>query len=443
MDSSVVTALMAEASAEPVRTFSIGFEDRSYDELPYARAVANHFGTIHTEEVVRLDAIELLPELADHFDEPFGDSSAVPTFRVSQMASRSLKVVLTGDGGDESFGGYARYRAQRMFNAMGAVPGPLLRTATRIGGIATRPLGDRWHLHRRMRTAEVIFGMKADERYLYLMSVFDRELRARLLGTATSSTGSYLLDVLEGGSRNTIDRMLRADLLTYLPEDLLVKTDRATMANSLEARAPLLDHLLIEFAARLPVDRKISGTTTKVLLRAVAKRLMPAELVDRPKMGFGVPVGDWFRGKLGDEFRQLVLSPDAASRDHIDQTVAADLLAEHVAGQAAHAHRLWTLLMFELWARRWLRGSAEPLVASGSAEPLVAAQEAGVPCKRSSPAAPASSATISSGACSIAPMRSPSSMTYRPGLPGAWSRIRARSRWSREAFSIALRSTRR
>jgi asparagine synthase (glutamine-hydrolysing) len=152
--------------------------------------------------------------------------------------------------------------------------------------------------------------------------------------------------------------MLRADLLTYLPEDLLVKMDRATMANSLEARAPLLDHKLVEFAARLPVDRKIAGANTKVLLRAIAKHLMPAEMVDRPKMGFGVPIGGWFRGALGDRFEELVLAPDAASRDHLDPSVAAKLLKEHRSHHAEQEHRLWLLLMFELWARTWLRRPA-------------------------------------------------------------------------------------
>ena len=154
---------------------------------------------------------------------------------------------------------------------------------------------------------------------------------------------------------NSIDRMVRTDLLTYLPEGLLVKVDRASMAHSLEARAPLLDHKLVEFAARLPVERKIDGNNTKVLLRAIAKRLMPAELVDRPKMGFGVPIADWFRGPLGDQFEQLVLAPDALSRDHLDPAAAARLLSEHRTGQFDHNHRLWVLLMFELWARTWSR----------------------------------------------------------------------------------------
>jgi len=358
MDSSVVTALMAQESSQPVRTFSIGFENQSYDELRYARAVADRYGTIHTEEIVRLDAIELLPDLADHYDEPFGDSSAVPTFRVSQLAAQHLKVVLTGDGGDESFGGYVRYRVNGIFGALDAIPGPLLRAATRAGRIAATPLGPRSRLGRRMRRADALFGMGADERYVMQMSILDKADRSKLM-VGSNGSDPYLLAVLRDGPVDSIDRLLRADLLTYLPEDLLVKMDRATMANSLEARSPLLDHLLVEFAAKLPIERKIDGRTTKVLLRAIAKQLMPPEHVDRPKMGFAAPIIDWFLGPLGDRFEEIVLAPDAASRDHLDQSAAQSLMTAHRKGQTENAEKLWSLLMFELWARRWLNVPVE------------------------------------------------------------------------------------
>lgn len=361
MDSSVVTALMAEASAEPVRTFSIGFENQAFDELPYARAIAQRYGTVHTEEVVSLDALDLLPTLADHFDEPFGDPSAIPTFRVAQLAAQHVKVVLTGDGGDESFGGYARYRSHQVFGALDVVPRRLLQIAARSGRIATTPLGGRSRLRRRLRIADALFGLDPDERYVQLMTIFSTAERASLVPDRNGASAAYLGDVLREGPADATDRMLRADLLTYLPNDLLVKMDRATMANSLEARAPLLDHRLVEFAARLPVDRKIAGGNRKVLLRSIAKRLMPAELIDRPKMGFTPPIGDWFMGELGGRFEELVLAPDAASRDHMDPTVAAKLLREHRSGQVEREHQLWLLLMFELWARRWLRPTSTPL----------------------------------------------------------------------------------
>lgn len=354
MDSSVVTALMAEESSQPVRTFSIGFENEAYDELRYARAVADRYGTVHTEEIVRLDAIELLPDLAEHYDEPFADSSAVPTFRVSQLAAQHLKVVLTGDGGDESFGGYDRYRLHAIFGAFERIPGPLLRAAARTGRAATAPLGARSRLRRRLKHAEFLFGLDSDERYVAQMTILGKTDRSKLMTDVNGST-PYLLGVLRDGPRDPIDRLLRADLLTYLPEDLLVKMDRATMANSLEARSPLLDHQLVEFAAKLPIDRKFDGRTTKVLLRAIAKQLMPAKHVDRPKMGFGAPIGDWFRGPLGERYEELVLAPDAVLRDHLDQSVARELIGAHRGHHAQNDARLWSLLMFELWARRWLK----------------------------------------------------------------------------------------
>jgi asparagine synthase (glutamine-hydrolysing) len=352
MDSSVVTALMAEESSQPVRTFSIGFENETYDELRYARAVAQRYATVHTEEIVRLDAIALLPELAHHYDEPFADPSAVPTFRVSQIAGQGLKVVLTGDGGDESFGGYGRYRYHAILGSFDRIPSPLLRAAARAGRAAATPLGSRSRVRRRLQNAEMLFGLDADERYVRQMTMLGKSARSGMIG-ANGST-PYLLRVLRDGPLDPIDRLLRTDLLTYLPEDLLVKMDRATMANSLEARSPLLDHVLVEFAAKLPTDRKINGTTTKVLLRVIAKRLMPASHVDRPKMGFGAPIGDWFRGALGSRFEELVLAPDAASRDHLDQSAARALLIDHRRGEAENDSQLWSLLMFELWARRWL-----------------------------------------------------------------------------------------
>jgi asparagine synthase (glutamine-hydrolysing) len=357
MDSSVVTALMAQESAGPVRTFSIGFANETFDELPYARAVAERYGTNHTEEVVDLDALSLLPKVVEAYDEPFGDPSMVPTFRVAQMAAEHLKVVLTGDGGDESFGGYSRYRVHQIFGSMDLVPRPILRAAARTGRFVTTPLGARSRLRRRLRSADALFGLPPDDRYVRIMTILDANERNRLMPDRNGAAADGLLAVLRSGPADPLERMLRADLLTYLPDDLLVKMDRATMANSLEARAPLLDHHLVEWAARLPVDRKVDGSTSKVLLRAIAKRLMPAEHVDRPKMGFTPPVGDWFRGELGTHFRDTVLAADAASRDHLDPKVAGRLLAEHQSGEAEHEHQLWVLLMFELWARRWLRAT--------------------------------------------------------------------------------------
>ncbi len=361
MDSSVVTAMMAGLSDRPVRTFSIGFDERAYDELPYARAVARHFGTDHTEEVVTLDAIRLLPALAYHFDEPFGDPSAIPTMQVAQLAATQLKVVLTGDGGDEAFGGYLRYRFQAGMGALARVPRPIQRLMAVAAQASFSRTNANATLRRRADSWRRLVDLGPEDRYVALMTIHAEAERAALLGRHVP-TDDYLLGALDGDPDAVgLDRLLRADTLTYLPEDLLVKMDRATMATSLEARAPLLDHVLVEFAATLPADRKLRRGESKRVLRQVARRLMPAELVDRPKMGFGVPIGTWFRGALGERYREVVLSADSRSRDHLDISVAESLLASHQAGHRDHGHRLWVLLMFELWLRRWTSMDGETI----------------------------------------------------------------------------------
>ena len=357
MDSSVVTALMVEASDRPVRTFSIGFAEEAYNELPYARAVAGYLGTDHADEIVTIDALELLPKLAYHYDEPFGDPSAMPTFRVAELAAAELKVVLTGDGGDESFGGYTRYQFENAMHLLTRMPGSRIMADTAQWVLSRSPVSER--TRRRAASWQQLERMGRDERYVGLMSNIRPDVvRGLLGGYERSDQSAYLGDVLAAGPSDPLDRLLRADLLTYLPEGLLVKMDRATMANSLEARSPLLDHKVVEFAASLPSNRKIHGRETKVVLRAVAKTLLPAKLIDRPKMGFGIPLHEWFRGSLGDVFADLVLAGDSAIRDHMDQKVAASLLHEHRTGPLTHGYRLWELLMFEQWARRWMRSDS-------------------------------------------------------------------------------------
>lgn len=356
MDSSTIVALMAESGVSPIRTFSIGFDNPAFDELPFARAVAETFGTQHTEEVVRMDAVSLLPELSDHYDEPFGDSSAIPTFRVAELAAQQVRVVLTGDGGDEIFGGYDRYRFQLGMAYLEHVPvrlrQGLLQTAEFL--VSGTETGRR--LRRRTATLRRLAALSKDHRYVQLMSTFDAERRAALLGDAkVADQDGYLAVLLASGPDNQLDRILRADTLSYLPEDLLVKVDRATMAQSLEARSPFLDHVLVEFMATLPISRKAGVAKSKILLRDIAHSLLPARIVDRPKKGFGVPLASWFSGDLGSLFEDVVLSGDALIRDHLDQAVAASLLTEHRLGYADHGNRLWSLLMFELWAQRWLR----------------------------------------------------------------------------------------
>jgi asparagine synthase (glutamine-hydrolysing) len=318
--------------------------------------VARRFETDHHEAVVRLDAIGLLPKLAEHYDEPFADSSALPTFQVAQIAARDLKVVLTGDGGDETFGGYERYRWYGAMSIVSGLGGRAHVPAVDVARAFLRAAAPRHRLRRKADSWRRYAALDRERRYAGLMTQIHADVRADLLGDPRlADQDAYLVDVLNGGPPDELDRILRADTLTYLPEDLLVKMDRATMANSLEARAPLLDHELIEFVARLPSRRKIRRGRTKLLLREIAHRLMPSQLVERPKMGFGVPVATWFQGELGDRYRELVLAPDAAVRDLLDPAPAERLLAEHRTRQVDHSARLWSLLVLEHWAQRWLR----------------------------------------------------------------------------------------
>ena len=367
IDSGTVGALMTEASARPIRTFTVGFEAPEINELHLARATARHIGSEHTEEVVHLDAVEMLPQLVEHFDEPFGDPSALPTFRVAQLAAREVKVVLSGDGGDEVFGGYDRYRRQLALSRLGFIPARVRTAGARVAQHTVRRLPDSIRRGRRGHSWPRLAGMTDFERYLDTVSVFSSPLRSELLGDAAlADQDAYLADAFDSGPRDRVDRMMRTDALTYLPEDVLVKLDRATMASSLEARAPLLDHRLVEFAATLPTDRKLRFQTAKVLFREIARELLPAKLVDQPKYGFTVPLGDWFRADLADRYREAVLSSEAQLRDHLDQSVAGELLAQHERRSADNAHQLWLLLVFELWARRWLTQPPDASASSSS-----------------------------------------------------------------------------
>jgi asparagine synthase (glutamine-hydrolysing) len=365
VDSSVITGLMAEASPQPVRTFTIGFDVPGFDETPYAEAVARHFSTRHTTEVMPLDPIGVLPELAHAFDEPFGDPSAVPTMRVAQLAGGELKVVMTGDGGDELFAGYSRYVWDRRFERLRFLPAELLGPLASGAGAVLSRFGPFSRLGGRAETLGQIVRLEPDARYDRQMRVMSPTLVKALVNGAGGSSEPLPSKPLPGRSPAArIDQLLRLDTLTYLPEDLLVKMDRATMSASLEARSPLLDQQVVGFAARLSVDRKLRDGRSKVLLREVAKMILPGDLVDRPKHGFSVPSDIWFRGPLGDRFRDTALAPDAYVREVVEPDVVARIFAEHQAGTARHGHRLWQLLSLELWGRTWMRSGVAALSAS-------------------------------------------------------------------------------
>jgi len=349
VDSAFLAALAAEESSETLRTFSIGFEERSFDELAGARLVAERYGTQHRELVLRPDAALLLPALADAFDEPFADSSALPTYLVSQLAASDVKVALSGEGGDELFGGYYTYAADLL--------------AARVGGLArlAGPLVERLPTS----TSRASFDYKAKrfvraahlpplERHHGWKEIFSPDLRAELTG---GSSAFDPVDILRDRYRETegaeeLARLQDVDLGIYLVDDLLVKTDRASMAHSLEARVPYLDTVVTNLALALPTRHKIRGLTKKVLLRKAAAPLLPREIVHGKKRGFSIPAAAWLRGEL-EPFARETLSRETLHRQgFFSPEVVGRLLDDHVAGREDRSRQLWGLLAFTLWHER-------------------------------------------------------------------------------------------
>jgi asparagine synthase (glutamine-hydrolysing) len=355
LDSSVVVATMAAESAEPVRTFSVGFSEELYDERRFARIVAERFGTVHEELLVEPDAAALLPRLADAYDEPFADSSALPTFLVCEHARRHVTVALVGDGGDEVFGGYERYRAHALAGRLDRLPHALpaavaraLRTST---AGRTEPRSRAFRAARFLETA----GLSGAERYGRLMQVFAPVQRAALWSDAAldeigdlASAGALLGPPRAPG----VTGLQLVDIETYLPDDLLYKADIASMANSLELRAPLLDHHLAELALGLPDKLKQHRGVGKVALRRAFAADLPAEILERGKRGFGVPVARWFREDLRELAADVLLGETARARGYFRPQAVERLLADHAAGRADHGARIWSLVMLELWQER-------------------------------------------------------------------------------------------
>ena len=348
LDSSVVCALMTRHLSQPLKTFSIGFDEAGFDELPDARRVAQHLGTEHHEMVVRPDAANLLETLVHHFDEPFGDSSAIPTFLVSQLAARHVKMVLSGDGGDELFAGYSRYRRyatlQRIRRAtLGMAPG-----LAKLGG-ALLP-GARG---RRLSGIGQRLGLPWPDDYLALVALANPADLRLLFGERAHA--DPFSSVRQRFVRSDIDshaeQILSGDMDTYLVDDILVKVDRTTMANSLEARAPLLDQNLIAFAARLPFNLKLRGEQGKYLFRKVAARLLPAEVLTKRKQGFAIPLATWFRNDLRPMLLDTIGSRAFKERGIFDQAGIQRLVDEHQQGLQDRGELLWMVMVLETWMR--------------------------------------------------------------------------------------------
>jgi asparagine synthase (glutamine-hydrolysing) len=352
IDSSAVVAAMARLSSDPVRTFSIGFEEHGYDERRYARMVAARYGTDHHEMVVTPSSAAVLPDLVRHFDEPFADSSAIPSFYVARLSRQHVTVVLNGDGGDECFGGYQRYAV------MARLSGFPFRAVAPLARI--RPAG----LPRRVGRALELLSHPAPRRYARMMSYFDPEQKRALYSDALRDelrdVDSYrLLDETFAASKagDDVGRAIETDVNTYLPGDLLPKVDITTMAHSLEARSPFLDHHLLEWAAGLPTRMKVRPGGTKLILKRAVADWLPPEVMNRPKMGFGVPLAAWLRGELRDYAYDLLTDRTAEDRGLFRPAAVSSLLREHDAG-LDRSRQLWALIQFEQWHRAFLDAPA-------------------------------------------------------------------------------------
>jgi asparagine synthase (glutamine-hydrolysing) len=352
---------MAEASQGPVKTFSIGFDDQSFNELHYARRVAERYATDHHEFTVTPDALAILPELVWAYGEPYADSSALPTYYVAKMTRQYVTVALDGDGGDEALAGYDRYLANRL-----ALHFERLPTWLREGVIA--PLARRLPEStrrkdpvKRLKRFVLAMDTAPERRYAQWMALFDNQAKNELYTPDVRARLECLdsLALLEkafavADSSDFLDRTQFSDVTTYLLDDLLVKVDIATMVHSLEGRSPFLDHRLAEFAAQLPPDFKLRRFSSKYILKQALREHLPKEILQRDKQGFGLPIGHWFRHKLRHVAYDVLLDPRTLARGTLDGEAVHAMLDEHVSGRFNHQHRIWGLLMLELWYRTYI-----------------------------------------------------------------------------------------
>lgn len=358
VDSSIIVGLMAQQSSRPVKTFSIGFREAEFNELDHARRIAQKWGTEHHEFIVEPDALAILPKLVRHYGEPYADSSAIPTFYVSQMTRKHVTVALNGDGGDEGFLGYERYWANAIADRLRHMPG-----ASALVSLMKKLVKDSSETKsnaRRIRRFLDVATMDEKHRYAYWIGYFGSREKSELYQpgftelvdvNAPFDSFEKLLNSQPG--LESVERPNLADIHTYLPYDLLVKVDIATMATSLEARSPLLDHNVLEFAARLPHNYKLSGRKGKLILRSEFADLLPPENVNRRKAGFGVPVGEWFRGPLRSTLNEHLRDSSSHVRSYLNGAVLDRLLDEHLNRHADHTYKIWNLLMLEAWHREF------------------------------------------------------------------------------------------
>jgi asparagine synthase (glutamine-hydrolysing) len=367
IDSTIITGLMQEQSSRPVHTFSIGFPIKEFDERSYAREAAKHLGTDHHELVVEPNALEILPKLLWHYDEPFADSSAIPTMYLSQMTRQHVTVALSGDGGDELFGGYTRYLAVKLAARFDRLPGFLKRLMTAKLWQRLPSSANHRSLLRRGKRFLAALSERPEKRYLRWVGIFEESQRRELYRPEFAAelgdfdAGDFLLQAYaECPNRDFITRTTCADVLSYLPCDILTKVDIASMAYSLECRSPFLDQEVMELAARMPIELKLRGKQGKQILLDTFATLLPPSIQRRGKMGFGVPLPNWFRGELKPFLHDVLFDSRTLARGFFDPAAVRRLFDEHVQAKTDHAHRLWALLCLELWQRMFLDAAQPP-----------------------------------------------------------------------------------
>ena len=363
IDSSVIVALMAELGVTRLNTFSIGFEEKAYNELPFARSVAQQYDTDHHELIVAPKASEMFQKLVWFYNEPFADSSAIPTFLLAEMTRRHVTVALNGDGGDENLLGYDRYVASLLGSRYDRLPRPIRR----IIEWGTEYLPDAAKsktILSRLKRFVMVLSETPERRYGYWICHFDPILKQHLCTeeflekSGHSDSFGLLGDVFQkSDAKEFLNRLTDVDVNMYLPDDLLVKVDIATMAHGLEGRSPFLDHQVMEFCASLPSSMKLKGRDKKYVLKQAVRSLLPDKILNRPKMGFGVPLDHWFRKDLREMTYDLLLSSRAVQRGYFHKHAVEKLLDEHVSGTKNWHYRLWNLLMLELWHQTYIDGS--------------------------------------------------------------------------------------
>jgi len=360
IDSSMIVAVMSRYLNKPVKTFSIGFEEESYNELPFARLVADKYKTEHHEFVVKPDVVDVLPKLMWAYNEPYADPSAVPTYHLSKVTRQHVTVALSGDGGDECFAGYNRYAhalSSYKYNKYTDYIGK--KMISKIAGIL--PAGKTGHSFlRRLKSFLKHICDRPEKQYLRWISHFDDIMRKDICSSSFNRCiegvgPSGYIEALynDSDAESFMDKVLNVDVMSYLPEDLMVKTDIASMACSLEVRSPFVDHRVMEFAAALPSDMKLHDGTLKYFLKHIAKDLLPSDIVSRKKQGFGLPIAKWLREDLKEMTYDMLTDRSAKERGYFSEAKVEELLLEHMTGQSDHCYRIWNLLCLELWFRSY------------------------------------------------------------------------------------------